>query len=399
VELPPALAAHFASDSADAPYYVVWNGEGQVVQASRGMEGLEAPGGAFGPQFRMQGPEPPRTRERGGLREAWMNGPFGARVLVGQSVVAESGALRQLAFLLAATGAGVLVIGLAGGWLVSRRAVRPISTMSAVAGDISATQLSRRIDPEEVPSELQELAGVLNEMFSRLEAAFGQQIRFTADASHELRTPLAVIHTHTQLALSRERSAEEYKKALATSLRASTRMKGLVDSLLLLAGADAGRLSLEHERFDVKDVVEDCVMMVSTMAAERNITVATMLEPAEVVGDAARVGQVVTNLLTNAIRYNKEGGTVRVEVRGEKAEAVVRVEDTGVGIPEEHQAHVFERFYRVDAARSREAGGNGLGLAICKSIVEAHGGRIEVQSRVGVGTVLTVRLPREGVGA
>lgn len=394
VDLPPAVAAHFASESADAPYYIVWNGEGQVVKASRMVEGLEPPGVSMAPPFRGS-PEPPRLREREGLHEAWMGGPFGARVLVGQSVVVEDGALRQLALLLAATGAGVLLIGLAGGWMVSRRAVRPISAMSGVAGDISATHLSRRIDPEQVPSELRELAGVLNEMFSRLEAAFQQQIRFTADASHELRTPLAVIHTHTQLALSRERSAEEYKKTLATCFRASTRMKGLVDSLLLLAGADAGRLSLEHERFDLKDVVEDCVLMVSTMAAERNIAVSAELQPAEVVGDAARVGQVVTNLLTNAIRYNREGGTVRVTVVAEGQEAVVRVEDTGVGIPEEHQGHVFERFYRVDAARSREAGGNGLGLAICKSIVEAHGGRIEVQSSAGEGTTFTVRLPRE----
>ncbi len=330
---------------------------------------------------------------RGGNREVFANGPFGSRILVGQSVLLEDAALKHLALMMGATGAAVLLIGLLGGYLLSRRTFRPIQAMTGVAGEISATQLSRRLNIDEAPTELRELAGVLNDMFARLEAAFQQQIRFTADASHELRTPLAVIHTHTQLALTRERSAEDYKKTLATCLRASTRMKGLVESLLLLAGADAGRLSLVHERLDLRDVVEDCALMVSPLAAEKQVVIAADVQRAELMGDAARLGQVVTNLLSNAIRYNRQAGRVDVSLAVKGAEAVLQVRDSGVGIPAEHQPHVFERFYRVDAARSREAGGNGLGLAICKSIIEAHGGVIELQSEAEVGTTFTVRLP------
>ncbi|HVS72057.1 MAG TPA: ATP-binding protein [Phycisphaerae bacterium] len=231
-----------------------------------------------------------------------------------------------------------------------------------------------------------------------MDEAFAQRTRFTADASHELRTPLAVIHTRLQLALARERTLVEYQKTLATCLRASGRMKGLVDSLLLLAGADAGRLSLEHQRFNLADVARDCAAMVTTLAAEKQFTLETELSPAVVLGDAARMEQVVTNLLTNAIRYNREGGKIKLTVAVENhaasmGEALVRVSDTGVGIPAEHVGHLFERFYRVDPACFREVGGNGLGLAICKSIVEAHGGRIEVSSEVGAGATSTVCLP------
>ena len=165
--------------------------------------------------------------------------------------------------MLGASGAGVLFLGLFGGWLLSRRAVRPIQALTAVAQNISASNLSRRIDITDFQSEFGSLASVLNETFARLESAFQQQVRFTADASHELRTPLAVIHTHAQLALSRDRSAEEYKKSIATCLRASNRMKSLVDSLLLLASADAGRLTLNPQPFELQDIVEECIALVS----------------------------------------------------------------------------------------------------------------------------------------
>jgi heavy metal sensor kinase len=237
----------------------------------------------------------------------------------------------------------------------------------------------------------------MNDMFARLESSFQQQVRFTADASHELRTPLSVIHTHAQLALSRDRSADEYKRTIATVLRASGRMKGLVDSLLLLAGADAGRLSIERQQFDLRDVIDECIMMVTPLANEKGITLESDLRSAEVSADPARISQVAINLMSNAIRYNREKGSVTVQIRLDGKDVLLIIADTGVGIPPEHLPHLFERFYRVDVARSRDAGGSGLGLAICKSIIDAHGGSIDVQSKPDQGSTFTVRLPASGL--
>jgi heavy metal sensor kinase len=272
--------------------------------------------------------------------------------------------------------------------------LRPIATISEAARQISASDLSRRINVEETQSELGSLAATLNDTFDRLESAFKQQVRFTADASHELRTPLAVIHTQLELALSRDRSPEEYRQAMQACLRAARRMRSLVDSLLVLARADAGRLELKRERFDLAESVEECAAMLAPLASQRNVELTAATDtPAEVVADRTRVTQVITNLMNNAIAYNRDGGRVRVSVGREDGVAVLTVADTGVGIAPGDQADVFARFFRADKARSREAGGSGLGLAICKSIVDAHGGDIRFASRPGEGTTFTVRLP------
>jgi heavy metal sensor kinase len=410
IEVPVSIANRYGNGDVadprdpsdpDAPYYVVWDYDRGVVKTSRKNQDVPDPAGR--PAI-VQGPPPNPAfiaaqavsiRQRGDFREAYLNGPAGSRVLVGRSIRPDESELARIAWLLAGTGATLLVIGLAGGWVLSFRAIRPIRAITAAAQEISASNLSRRIDTADTDSELGTLAAVLNDAFARLESTFQQQVRFTADASHELRTPLAVIHTHTQLALSRERSPEEYRKTLETCLRASTRMKGLVDSLLVLAKADAGRLTLDRQHVDLATIVEDSLTMVMPLGEERGITLVPDLQPAKVYADPGRISQVVINLLTNAIRYNREQGSVRISVRSDGASALLAIADTGVGIPTASQAHLFERFYRVDEARSREQGGSGLGLAICKSIVEAHGGTIGFESQEGVGTTFTVRLPGE----
>ncbi len=395
-ELPAALAARFANGRPESDYYVIWDFEGKVLMSSSDRAAIDVPYPGPRPErsARPPAPGPPQIRGRGEFREAYVNGPLWTRILIGTSTRPTQTELRRLAFLLAAIGAGVLVVGLAGGWLVSLRAVRPIRAITRVAREISASNLSRRIPADKLQSELGSLAAVLNEMFARLDAAFQQQVRFTADASHELRTPLSVIHTHAQLALSRERSADEYRKTIETCQRASSRMKDLVDSLLLLAGADAGRLSLNRQRVDLRTVVENCIAMVAPLADARGVVIEGDLRPAELSVDASRVTQVTTNLLTNAIRYNRRDGRVAVSLKMNDAGAVLTISDTGLGIPVENQPHIFERFYRVDKARSREEGGSGLGLAICKAIVEAHGGAISFRSEPGRGTTFEVRLPR-----
>lgn len=389
-ELPAELAASLTEWNA---YYILWDTDDKVVAMSANAGDVPMP--SLTRQW-PPGPTPPQLRQRGELREACLDGPFDVRFVLGMSIRQEQAALRHLAWRLVAMGAGVLLIGLAGGWLLSSRMMRPIQAITTVAQNISASRLSERIDVAAVKSELGTLATVLNDAFARLEAAFQQQVRFTADASHELRTPLAVIHTHAQLALSRERSAEDYRQLFETCLRSSNRMKELVDSLLLLAKADAGRLVMNRASLDLSDVVAEYVELTAPLAAKQGITIETQLQSVELSADASMVGEVVTNLLANGIRYSRPGSQIRVAVEAVNSDAVLTVADQGVGIPPESQPRLFERFFRVNGARSRDDGGSGLGLAICKSIVEAHGGTITFRSQVDVGTCFTVRFPLAG---
>jgi signal transduction histidine kinase len=195
------------------------------------------------------------------------------------------------------------------------------------------------------------------------------------------------------LALSRERSAPEYKQAIETCLRAAKRTKSLVEALLVLARADAGKLDLKCERFDLRDAAQESLAMMTSRAQERNVSLEMVCQSIELEADRTRILQLLTNLLANAIQYNQEGGRVVLAIAPQGAEAVLTISDTGVGIAAQDQPHLFERFFRADKARSREAGGSGLGLAICQSIVEAHHGSISFTSCLGEGTTFTVRLP------
>ena len=246
--------------------------------------------------------------------------------------------------------------------------------MSDTIDGINARRLSERIDLAEFDSELGWLGAILNEMLGRLESSFEQQVRFTADASHELRTPLSVILAHIELALSRPRSDEEYRDALSTCGRAAVRMKAMVEDLLTLARADAGQLELKAGPVDLDAIAEECVELLDALADRRGVTLELSGGPSTAWGDPDGLGRVLTNLVTNAILYNRPGGRVVVTTALEGNEAVLTVSDTGAGIPEEDQPMLFRRFYRADPARSREHGGSGLGLAICRSIVEAPRG-------------------------
>jgi len=257
---------------------------------------------------------------------------------------------------------------------------------------ISAGDLSQRINVAEAESELGQLAAVLNSTFARLEAAFAQQKQFASDAAHELRTPVSVILTQTQTALNRERDAASYKQTVEACQRAAQRMRKLIESLLALARFDAGQEVLKRLRFDFSRTIADGVELVKPLAGERGVTIATELAPLEIVGDSERLAQVVTNLLTNAVQYNQPEGEVRVKLEASGGLAVLTVADTGQGIGAADLPRVFERFYRGDQSRTG-AGNAGLGLAICKVIIEAHGGTIEAASEENAGSTFTVRLP------
>ena len=318
--------------------------------------------------------------------------PSGETIFVGCSIAPELRELRKTALKLAGVGGIILLLGSAGGgWLV-RRALRPISEISSTAAKISAGDLSQRINAAEAESELGQLAAVLNSTFARLETAFAQQKQFAADAAHELRTPVSVLLTQTQAALNRERDAASYRQTVEACQRAAQRMRKLIESLLALARFDAGQEVLNRQRFDLSGTIGECVEMLQPLADERGVKLLIEAGPLEITGDAGRLAQVVTNLLTNAIQYNHPGGEARVKLESQNGLAVLTVADTGEGIAAENLPRVFDRFFRADESRTG-TGNAGLGLVISKAIVEAHGGTIEVASTQNAGTIFTVRLP------
>jgi two-component system, OmpR family, sensor kinase len=391
IDIPETLLQRFGADENEAAYALLWLRDGTRSASAQAPADVPPP-----KPLAKENPDRPRFRRRGDLREVILPRHSGGYLVVGRSTAVEEEQTERLVWILVGTGLGVLLVGLAGGWILVERALRPIAVMSSTAQAISASNLSQRIDVAGTESELSPLARILNNMLDHLEDAFEQQKRFTADASHELRTPLAVICSQAELALARERSGAEYRQALATCAGAAQRMRTLVNGLLTLARADAGMLQLERAPFDLKTCAEECAGLVQPLAEQHNIAVDLDLEDVEPTGDVQRIAQVITNLLSNAIRYNRDGGRVSVRLRQEGGEAVLTVADTGIGIPEDELGSIFKRFYRVDKARSREMGGTGLGLAICQSLVTAHGGTLECASELGRGSTFTVHLPAPG---
>jgi heavy metal sensor kinase len=312
-------------------------------------------------------------------------------ILIGHTFLSELKELRRYLIKQIIDGIMILFLGLIIGHLLISHAIRPINSISSTAVKISAGDLSQRISIAETESELGQLAAVLNSTFARLESAFAQQKQFASDAAHELRTPVSVILTQTQTALNREREAVDYKQTVEACQRAAQRMRKLIASLLELARLDAGQEVLKRLRFDFSKTISDCIELVRPLADERGAKILAELTPLEITGDSERLAQAVTNLLTNAIQYNHDGGEARMKLESQNSLATLTVSDNGVGIPAEDLPRIFERFYRAD--KSRSSGNAGLGLAISKAIVEAHGGTIEATSEENVGTTFIVRLP------
>ncbi|MGE3316929.1 MAG: sensor histidine kinase [Planctomycetaceae bacterium] len=393
LELSNELLELFDGETETHYYFVIWRGEDRILHKSLYAQDVPLP-----VVKNERGDPPIRTvRQRGEFREAILEYWFGTNILVGRSLDNDFAALHRTGLLLVMSGVGVLVAGLVGGRWISGRAIQPIATISATAAEISASNLSRRIDVQETESELNSLAQTLNQMFDRLETGFEQQIRFTADASHELRTPVAVILTNAELALSRNRPPEELRETIEVCRRSAIRMRGLVEALLTLARFDSGELRLEKRSFDLSHVAAECVALLRPLAERRRILIRAELPSTIVSADSDRVTQVLTNLLSNAIRYNRDGGRVDIRIRSTESQVIVTIADNGIGIAPDHLPHIFERFYRIDKARSREEGGTGLGLAICKSIVDAHGGEISVTSDGSTGATFEFRLPKRPV--
>jgi heavy metal sensor kinase len=383
--LRPQQAGLFDESDTNGFYYIVWTREGKSLSRS-----ANAPKDVPMPA-RMGSGSPAPARMRDALREMFLITPPGEVLLAGKPVFTDLKDLRRTALFMTVTGAGIMLLGLAGGWWIATRAIRPIDEISTTAVQIAAGDLSKRINASDTSSELGGLAGVLNSTFARLESAFEEQKQFTSDAAHELRTPVSVVLTQTQTALNRERSAAEYRETIESCQRAAQRMRRLIEALLELARLDAGQEQFKRMRFDLGRTAEDCVQLLRPLADERHVKISCELGKLECTGDPDRLGQVITNLLSNAIHYNRENGEVRLSAHSRNGSAILSVSDTGEGISAEDLPHVFERFYRAD--KSRTAGRTGLGLAISKSIVESHGGTLEVASEKGKGSTFIVSLP------
>jgi two-component system OmpR family sensor kinase len=336
----------------------------------------------------------PPIRTRGEFREIIHPGLRGEWIIVGgltSQVIAEN---RHLAWLLAGTGLGVLILGLGAGWLLATRAIRPIDDISETAARISAGNLTERIDHTGMDHELGALAAVLNETFGRLDALFERQKQFTGDAAHELRTPVTVILSQTQLALRGERSSEEFREALEACERAAQRMRNLTESLLVLSRLDTHTEPLANTPCDLAEIAREGIELLQPLALEHGVTVRGDFSAAPAVGDRQRLGQILTNLVTNAFQHSSHGSEVHVSTKSNGSTVTLQVSDQGPGIPPKHLPHIFDRFYRTDESRNRRRGGAGLGLAICKAIADAHHAALTVESIVGKGTTFTLRMNR-----
>jgi heavy metal sensor kinase len=282
----------------------------------------------------------------------------------------------------------------AGGLFLAGRALAPIDTVTRAAQRISASDLSERLELDLPDDEVGRLARTFDGMIARLDDSFRRQRQFTSDASHELRTPLTAIKGQAEVALQRERTPDEYRRVLTSVNHDVDRMIRLVRTLLTLARADASQIPIAKGLMDVGSIVIGAVDQMRPIAAEKGIALTVDGSESIVIrADEDLVLQLVLNLLDNAVRYTPAGGAVEASCRVSGPWVEITVSDTGVGIPPEHLSHIFERFYRADTSRSREDGGAGLGLSICKWVADAHGGTIEATSRPGAGSRFTVRLP------
>jgi heavy metal sensor kinase len=282
------------------------------------------------------------------------------------------------------------------GYGLSRRALAPVDALTNTARTITGSTLSSRLEQLHTGDELQRLSDTLNEMLVRIENAFTRVTEFTADASHELRTPISLIRTEAELALRRSRGAEEYREALRHILLEAERTTSLIEELLALARADSGRQSLNIHPIDLRDTLREVAAGWRAVASVRGLQFSERILNAElrVLGDEEALRRVVSILLDNAFKYTPvPGGVVVLSAEEKDGNAVISVHDNGMGIAEEDQERIFERFYRVDKARSRELGGAGLGLSIAQWIVQQHNGRIRVESTLGAGSIFRVILP------
>lgn len=377
----------------------VWSPDGSILYRSAELRG-QTLGGPPAPEEGAGELQPSSERLQNGLRVRVASSVYHIedhRVVVRVAHNEES--LRhELGEFAEVLGFGLplaLLLAAVGGYALARKALSPIDAMAQEAQRISAERLSDRLSVRDPKDELGKLASVFNAMLERLQGAFDQLRRFTADASHELRTPLTAIRSVGEVALQDGKKPEEYRDVIGSMLEEVDRLTRLVESLLALSRADAGHTQLQRANLSLLAVAQEASAMVEVLAEEKKQRLEVDGdEDVFVSADRVILGHAIVNLLDNAIKYSPNSTRILVRVgRDEAGHASLDVRDEGPGIPSEHQAYVFDRFYRVDKARTREWGGAGLGLAITQWAIGAHGGEISLDSKEGKGSTFHVSLP------
>jgi heavy metal sensor kinase len=322
-------------------------------------------------------------------------------ILVGQSTESSDLAVQRLVLVMLLSGPLALLAAAIVGWFVARQALRPVARMTAAAATIGITHLDERIpvpgDPDNEQGridELQQLAMTLNAMLERLETGVKDKRRLVSNASHELQTPLAVMRTELDVYLATTELPPDAVEVLESVREESDRMSRIVRNLLTLARFDDGRIKLLKDHIDLHEIAEETAESLADLSHERQVTITVEGESAIAPADPEYLRLVVTNLVENAIKYAGTGSEIQLLTRNDDSDAVIEVADNGQGIPASAIPHLFDRFFRVESARASENNGSGLGLAITKEIVEAHGGKVEIESELGVGTRFTVKLPK-----
>ncbi len=318
------------------------------------------------------------------------------RVSVAAPLESTELTLRRLREVLLWAAPGVLLIASLGGYWISRKALRPVDAITRAARTIGIENLSERLAVPASGDELARLSQTWNGMLERLEAAVKRLSQFTADASHELRTPIALIRATAELTLRRERSPETYRDALKHILDETDRTTRLIEDLLLLARADAGLPAWPLDRVALTPLVLDVCEQGQILARERQLEISseTPEQPVYVDAHDPALRRLLLLLVDNAVKYTPAGGRITVSVALDSSGPTVTVRDTGIGIPGAALPHVFERFYRVDESRNRDAGGAGLGLSIAHWIAQRHHASLEAESVEGRGSAFRVRFPR-----
>ncbi len=302
--------------------------------------------------------------------------------------------LKKVRFILLFALPTVLILSVLGGEFLTRQALRPVDAMAQVADRIAGGDLSRRIPADPSGDELARLAETFNRMLERLEDSVRRIWQFSADASHELRTPLTILKGETEMALREARTVEEFQQTLGSGLEEINRISKIVEELFLLSKADLGEARLERRPVALASLFKETLSHMEILAKEKHLSLTfDCRDEVTIIGDTDRLRELLLNLVENAIRYTPSEGKIVVVLFRERDEARITVSDTGIGITKEDLQQVFDRFYRADGARALHPKGSGLGLPICKWIVEAHGGTIDVTSEPGRGTAFTLRFP------
>ena len=392
LEISDLYRHRFGMASRDHAYLAMWDRNGQQMLASEALPTHAIPADRL-PE--AGGPHPFHTRATGRFLDLVVRTPQHGQLLIGRPLAKEWDGLIGLAARLAVLSALCLAVAAILSFWLAKRLAAPIDELAEMAQRITVRDVDQRLTINNKSSvEVLQLRDSLNQLVERLRSAIERQTRFVADASHELRTPVTVILSQAEHTLHKDREVQMYKDSMHVCLQSARRMKRLIDDLLFLAKADSRKLCVVHEPVELALCAAQSIELLQPLARSHSIDVSHDLHPVRVHGDREQVLQIFINLITNAIRYNRPGGRVTVRTFARMGTAVVEVHDNGIGISSSDVSHIFERFYRADAARTHHAeAGTGLGLSLVHEIAAAHSGSISVRSELEAGTTFTVTLP------